>query len=50
MVQAQYLIIDLAVAHQQSVDEKNRAKRQKLEPTAFPEGSLVLVEYHKKGF
>jgi len=50
MVQAQYLIIDRAVAHQQRADQKNRAKRQREEPTEFPDGSLVLLNYHKKGF
>jgi transposase InsO family protein len=50
MVQAQYLIIDKAVAYQTQLDQKNRAKRQREEPTEFEDGSLVLVEYHKKGF
>ena len=50
MVKAQYLIIDKAVAYQKQIDQKHRAKRQREEPTEFPDGSLVLVEYHKKGF
>lgn len=50
MVQAQYLAIDKAAAFQQSVDAKNITKRQATEPTIFPVGDLVLLEYHKKGF
>jgi transposase InsO family protein len=50
MVEAQYLLIDRAAIHQRTIDVKNREKRQREDPTEFPDGSLVLVEYHKKGF
>ena len=50
MVEAQYLLIDRAANYQRTIDVKNREKRQREEPTEYPDGALVLVEYHKKGF
>jgi len=50
MVETQLIAIDRAAAYQKSVDEENISKRQKSEPTLFPDGSLVLSKYHKTGF
>jgi transposase InsO family protein len=50
MVEAQYLLIDRAATQQRAIDAKNCKKRQREDPTEFPDGSLVLVQYHKKGF
>jgi hypothetical protein len=50
MMQAQYIALDAAATYQKSVDERNRTKRQREDPTEFSDGSLVLTKYHKTGF
>ena len=50
MVENQLLAIDRAAVYQREADEKNTSKRQRSEPTLFPDAALVLSEYHKTGF
>ena len=50
MVESQLLAIDRAAVYQREADEKNTSKRQRSEPTLFPDAALVLSEYHKTGF
>ena len=50
MVETQLIAIDRAATYQKSVDEENLSKRQKSNLTLFPDGALVLSQYHKTGF